>query len=103
MNSAEQKESVLRALASIVDPEIGINIVDLGLIESIALPDPHSVVIEMLVTSPGCPLRETLAHGATEVLLAMPGIRHAEVRIVEHPAWNPRRIRPGALADEISF
>lgn len=95
--SALDEALILSRLESLIDPEVGINVVDLGLIENIAFPAPDTVKVTMLVTSPGCPLRDTLARGAHNLLSAVPGIREVEVEVADEPAWTPHRIRPGAL------
>lgn len=76
-----------RRLREIVDPELGCNIVDLGLIRSMTLTGTN-VRVEMTLTSPGCPLGSVLAAAAENALLTVPGIESATVQIVTAPPWT---------------
>lgn len=88
-NQAGSDEAALRdALREVIDPEIGINIVDLGLVYRIALSD-RSVLVEMTMTSAACPLGEMIVEEVKEVLgRRLPGIEQ-EVRLVWDPPWDP--------------
>ncbi len=76
-------------LREVIDPEIGINIVDLGLVYGIGLPDGGTVVIEMTLTTPGCPLGGYIEDAIREALWGAPGVSDVEVRIVWDPPWDP--------------
>lgn len=92
------KEEVLAALRSCVDPEIPVNIVDLGLVYEVDLvPVPESavemdVVVKMTLTSAGCPMSQNICHEVQRTLLAVPGVRQARVELVWEPCWSPDRI-----------
>jgi metal-sulfur cluster biosynthetic enzyme len=79
---------VLRTLQQVMDPEIGCNIVDLGLIYSITI-SGEKVTVHMTLTTPGCPMGESIAQGAEWALLGIEGVEEAKVEIVWQPAWNP--------------
>lgn len=81
-------ETVLETLRQVVDPELGCNIVDLGLIYSISI-DGKTVKVTMTLTTPGCPMHESIRWGAQTVLLHLPGVEEAEVEIVWDPPWRP--------------
>jgi metal-sulfur cluster biosynthetic enzyme len=94
------KEEVYTALRGCVDPEIPVNIVDLGLIYSVDLrPSSASaeqceVVVKMTLTSPGCPMSQTISHEVHRRLLDLPQVSQARVEIVWEPLWSPERITP---------
>lgn len=83
---------VLDALRTIEDPEVSLNIVDLGLIEEIRLPGNGVVEVDLIVTSPGCPLKDTLEEGTRQVVAGLPGVREARVRVRDDIRWTPDRI-----------
>ena len=79
---------ILDVLREVVDPEIDCNIVDLGLIYSVAIAGTK-VLVQMTLTTPGCPMHESIAWGAKMALLNLAGVEDAEVQIVWDPPWNP--------------
>lgn len=81
-------DTVLEALRQVIDPEIGCNIVDLGLVYSIAM-ENGIVTIKMTLTTPGCPMHETICSGVKNVLEEMPGVSDVEVELVWDPPWHP--------------
>jgi probable FeS assembly SUF system protein SufT len=87
------EEQVWAALRTCYDPEIPLNIVDLGLVYGVAVeqpPDcPAKVAVKMSLTAPGCPLAGVIAHNARQKILALPGVEEANVEIVWDPPWNP--------------
>jgi metal-sulfur cluster biosynthetic enzyme len=97
MSAPITEQQVLERLRSLLDPELGLNVVDLGLVESIRIEDNGQVFLSMLVTSPGCPLRETLRMGAFYLLSAMEGITKAHVEVVDHVTWTSDRIAPEVI------
>lgn len=90
MNSSTtlNERSVLDALRQVIDPEIGCNIVDLGLIYDVAITGPK-VVVQMSLTTPGCPMSESIAQGARWALFGIAGVEDAVVQIVWDPPWQP--------------
>ena len=80
--------AVWNVLRQVIDPEIGCNIVDLGLVYSIAL-NGGKVTVQMTLTTRGCPMHESIAQGVQTALLSLEGVEEAEVEIVWDPPWNP--------------
>jgi metal-sulfur cluster biosynthetic enzyme len=89
MNTNSLNESVIwDTLRQVIDPEIGCNIVDLGLVYSVALSD-GAVKVAMTLTTPGCPMHESISWGVKNALLSLEGVTEVEVEIVWDPPWNP--------------
>jgi FeS assembly SUF system protein len=87
-------ESVIAALRQVFDPEIPVNIYDLGLIYGVDIADGHAVVT-MTLTTPHCPVAETMPGEVELRVMSVPGIASAEVNLVWDPAWDP-----GKMSDE---
>lgn len=85
-------DAVVDALKEIYDPEIPVNIYDLGLIYGVEVSGDADVVITMTLTTPHCPVAETMP-GEVELRAAsVPGVRDAEVNLVWDPPWGPDRM-----------
>ena len=85
-------EAVVAALKEIYDPEIPVNIYDLGLIYGVEVDDESSVTVTMTLTTPHCPVAETMP-GEVELRAAsVPGVRDAEVNLVWDPPWGPDKM-----------
>lgn len=85
-------EAVIAALKEIYDPEIPVNIYDLGLIYGVEVDDEAGVVVTMTLTTPHCPVAETMP-GEVELRAAsVPGVRDAEVNLVWDPPWGPDKM-----------
>lgn len=82
-------KQVEKALYEVIDPELGINIVDLGLVYRIDTDDDNNVKITMTLTTPGCPMHDSIVGGVNSRLQAINGIGEIEVNLVWDPAWNP--------------
>jgi metal-sulfur cluster biosynthetic enzyme len=87
------EELIKLALRRVKDPELNLNIVDLGLVYGIHV-DGTNVIVDMSLTSPACPSGPELVHDATTQVQAVPGVTNAEVNIVWSPPWTPDRIEP---------
>ncbi|MGD2215799.1 MAG: metal-sulfur cluster assembly factor [Gemmatimonadales bacterium] len=87
------EEQVREALKQIEDPEVGLNIVDLGLVYDIAV-EGTSVLVRMTLTSPGCPVGPQILNGSRMVVQELEGVEQAEVQLVWEPFWSPDRINP---------
>ncbi len=81
------EEAVLAAMRQVIDPEIGCNIVDLGLIYGITIAGTK-VTVQMTLTTPGCPMSESIAQGAQWALLGIAGVEEAAVELVWDPPWQ---------------
>ncbi len=77
----------------VIDPEIGIGIVDLGLIYDVEITNGHAVVT-MTLTSMGCPVGPSIIHQVEDVAKEIPGVNEAVVTLVWEPVWTPDRINP---------
>lgn len=82
------KETVLETLRQLIDPEIGCNIVDLGLIYDVAITG-GAVTVTMTLTTPGCPMHDSISYGVKNALLGLDGVQDVEVAVVWDPPWNP--------------
>jgi metal-sulfur cluster biosynthetic enzyme len=82
------EQMVLDALRQVIDPELGCNIVDLGLIYNVEIND-GSVRVIMTLTTPGCPMHATISQGAQIALLGLEGVTDAQVEVVWDPPWHP--------------
>ncbi|MEK7819448.1 MAG: iron-sulfur cluster assembly protein [Bacteroidota bacterium] len=86
---------VFDALRDVNDPEIPVNIVDLGLVYDVKIID-NWVGVKMTLTTPGCGMATYIANNARERVLKIPGVSEADVRLVWQPAWNPSMMSPEA-------
>jgi FeS assembly SUF system protein len=84
-------EQVVAALRDIFDPEIPVNIYDLGLVYDVEVAEGH-VIVTMTLTTPHCPVAESLPGEVETRLLAVPGVATAEVRLVWTPPWDPQKM-----------
>jgi metal-sulfur cluster biosynthetic enzyme len=87
---------VRRLLGTVIDPELGVNIVDLGLVYDIAVEDDGTVIIEMTLTTPGCPLGGFLDDQIRACLMELPQVRDVQVELVWEPAWKPTAMSDAA-------
>jgi metal-sulfur cluster biosynthetic enzyme len=105
------EEQIRQELKSVFDPEIPVNIVDLGLVyevrikpamemaselastPALAPPEPlHDVEVDMTLTSPGCPSHVTIGDSVKRTIEALPGVQSVAVNFIWTPAWGPERI-----------
>ncbi|MEK5443776.1 MULTISPECIES: metal-sulfur cluster assembly factor [unclassified Fredinandcohnia] len=82
------KENMLGALEQVVDPELGIDIVNLGLVYDVDMNDEGVAQVTMTLTSMGCPLAGTIAMDVKRVLTELPEVKDVDVNIVWNPPWN---------------
>jgi FeS assembly SUF system protein len=85
------KEIVISALKECYDPEIPINIVDLGLIYDIRIQEDN-VEVDMTLTTPGCPMHVPISANAKERIESIDGVKRATINIVWEPHWTPERM-----------
>jgi metal-sulfur cluster biosynthetic enzyme len=94
------QEDVMSALTSCYDPEIPVNIVDLGLIYNVnfapAPEDKQDVNVEMTLTAQGCPEHVNISAQVKSRIEQLPGVRNASVNVVWTPPWTPERLSPNA-------
>ena len=87
------EDTVRAALRRVKDPELNLNIVDLGLVYSIAVAGPK-VSIDMSLTSPGCPSGPEIMTAAEQQIRSLDGVEDVAVNLVWDPMWSPDRIEP---------
>ncbi len=85
-------EAVVDALKDIFDPEIPVNIYDLGLIYGVDVADDGGVVVTMTLTTPHCPVAESMPGEVELRVSSVPGVRDAEVNLVWDPPWDPAKM-----------
>jgi FeS assembly SUF system protein len=89
---SDLQAAVIEALREIYDPEIPVNIYDLGLIYGVEVDDNADATITMTLTTPHCPVAETMPGEVEMRVTSVPGIRDAEVVLVWEPAWGPHKM-----------
>ncbi len=102
--SGQPSPEVLRdLLRDVIDPEIGINIVDLGLIYDVRLSSDGAATVRMTLTTPGCPLSGYLDDAIHETLWGVPGVRDIDVRIVWDPPWDPHEMMSDWAKEQLGW
>lgn len=91
-------DAVRKALRAVKDPELGLNIVDIGLVYEITVSETGDAHVQMTLTSPGCPSGPEILEDARVVVQQMEGINSAEVELVWEPYWTPERMDPRVRA-----
>jgi metal-sulfur cluster biosynthetic enzyme len=89
---ATTQSLIYDALHHVYDPELGVNIIDLGLVYDVAVNEEGYVTLTMTLTTPGCPMHESISEGVGVVLADIPGITGGEIRLVWEPHWEPSRM-----------
>lgn len=89
------KDDILQVLYTVIDPEIGINLVDLGLIYDIEINDAF-INITMTLTTPGCPMHESMVTWVQNVVQKKAPEKEVNVNLVWEPAWTPSRMTEAA-------
>jgi metal-sulfur cluster biosynthetic enzyme len=95
-------ERILQALGGVMDPELHVSVVDLGLIYSAQF-DAGRATVDMTLTTPGCPMsRELVEMAEAAIWRHVPGVHSVEVRLVWSPPWRPSMMS-GAARDELGW
>ena len=84
----DMKDSMLGALENVIDPELGIDIVNLGLVYDVDLNEEGTAIVTMTLTSMGCPLGPVIVDQVKTALSDLPEVKETEVNIVWQPAWS---------------
>lgn len=92
------KDAVYEKLYDVYDPELGINIVDLGLVYDVEIIDDKRVNVTMTLTTPGCPLHDSISTGVRNAVHRIEGVELVHVDLVWTPAWNPEMMSDAAKA-----
>ncbi len=83
------KDDIYNAISTVIDPEVGFNLVELGLIYDVEIRDDQSVLITMTLSTPSCPLHEMLLNWTKEAAMKVEGVKSVEVNLTFDPPWNP--------------
>jgi FeS assembly SUF system protein len=94
--SPDLEEQIVEALKTVFDPEIPVNIYELGLIYDLEIETEGQVKIKMTLTSPGCPVAGSLPGEVQTKVEGVPGVANADVELVWDPAWNPSMMTEAA-------
>jgi metal-sulfur cluster biosynthetic enzyme len=89
---------IRKALRAVKDPELNLNIVDLGLVYDIEINDVGDVAVRMTLTSPGCPAGPEIVGDVNQTIRDLDGVNSVDVEIVWEPYWTPERIDPRVRA-----
>ena len=89
-------DEIRRTLHHLIDPEVGVNVVDLGMIGAIEVDSGGNAVVEIMPTTAGCPMHDMLAQGASSLVSRVAGVTSVEVRFVYDPPWTPDRMSEDA-------
>jgi metal-sulfur cluster biosynthetic enzyme len=84
----ELKENIMGALELVIDPELGIDIVNLGLVYDVDLDEEGNLTVKMTLTAMGCPLAGTIVDQVKRAVEDLPEVKNCEVDIVWNPPWN---------------
>ena len=90
------KEKIIKEIKKIYDPEIPVNIFELGLIYNIEVIGKNKVLIEMTLTSPNCPVAESLPNSVKENILKIDGVEDVELKLVWDPPWTKEKMSEAA-------
>lgn len=99
---APDQDAVITALKTVIDPELGVNIVDLGLIYTIQAHEDGQVDVEMTLTSPACPAGPQLLRDSNAAIESVEGVTKSNVKLVMSPPWSPARMSDEAR-DELGI
>jgi FeS assembly SUF system protein len=91
------KENIIAAIKTVLDPEIPADIYELGLIYSIEIDDTGKVLIEMTLTSPMCPVADSMPMEVQEKVIAVEGVTDIDLRVVFDPPWDKSKMSDEAL------
>jgi metal-sulfur cluster biosynthetic enzyme len=89
---------IRKALRTVRDPELNLNVVDLGLIYDVTIDDEANVRVTMTLTSPGCPAGPEITQDVRDTVQNLDGVEAVDVAIVWEPYWTPDRIDPRVRA-----
>lgn len=96
--ATELVDVIKSALHEVIDPELGYNIADLGLIYDVSVEAGGEVRVTMTTTTPGCPATNYLGQGVRDRVTGVPGVKSVEVKLTYEPRWTPEMMSPDAKA-----
>ena len=86
------EDLVIEKLSTVYDPEVPVNIWELGLVYGIEFPKQNEVIVTMTLTAPGCPIADQIVQEVHDVVLSLDGIDEVTVNLTFEPAWTPDRM-----------
>ncbi len=86
--SQEMKDSMMGAIENVIDPELGIDIVNLGLVYDVELDEEGTAIVTMTLTSMGCPMGPQIVANIKQELMELPEVKDVDVNIVWNPPWS---------------
>jgi FeS assembly SUF system protein len=93
---SDLKESIIKEIKKIYDPEIPVNIYDMGLIYNIKVNEDKKIDIEMTLTSPNCPVAESLPNEVKQNILKVSGVKDVDLKLVWDPPWDKDKMSEAA-------
>lgn len=93
------ERDIIMALRQVYDPEIPVNIYDLGLIYELRVDEEHNVYVLMTLTAPNCPMADELVMNVKEAVEDVPGVVSADIELVFEPVWDKSRMSEEALVE----
>lgn len=96
MSDSIVKNLIIEKLSTVYDPEIPVNIWELGLVYDIEFTSPSEVIIHMTLTAPGCPIADELVQQVHDVVMEVEGIKSVTVNLVFEPVWTPDKMSEAA-------
>ena len=93
---SDLKEKIIKEIKKVYDPEIPVNIYELGLIYKIDIDEKNNVKVDMTLTSPNCPVAESLPKQVEECILTVPGVSKVKLDLVWDPPWDKSKMSEAA-------
>mgnify|MGYP003294604048 CR=1 FL=1 len=93
------ERDIIMALRQVYDPEIPVNVYDLGLIYEVKVDDDHNVYIQMTLTAPNCPMADELVENVNEAVKDTPGVTDVALKLVFEPEWDKSRMSEEAMLE----
>ena len=93
------ERDIIRALRQVYDPEIPVNVYDLGLMYEIRVNEDHHVYVQMTLTAPNCPMADYVVEQVNEAVKDVPGVVSVEIDLVWEPVWDKSRMSEEALVE----
>ena len=93
------ERDIIRALRQVYDPEIPVNVYDLGLIYEIKVNEEHEVYVQMTLTAPNCPMADYVVEQVKAAVEDVPGVVSAQIDLVWEPIWDKSRMSEEALVE----
>lgn len=90
------RDQVIEMLSTIFDPEIPVNIYELGLVYEVDVTEDGDVTVTMTLTTPNCPVAESMPGEVESKVASVPGVRNVDINLVWEPAWTPERMSEAA-------